>query len=174
MPSRRHVVAYADPILHGLLAAAVTAPLGRGPVATAVVAGTLIDVDHPIAARSPRVAAMISLPARPRSHSLLTALGAGALGAAAGGAVHGWAAFAGLASHLLRDAGDTAAPTPLLWPWSPPRQIGRKRAAAGLAALALGSWTVSVLAARAAGPSEPPAAGADGAGTRPRTASGQS
>jgi membrane-bound metal-dependent hydrolase YbcI (DUF457 family) len=117
---------------------------------------------------------MISLPARPRSHSLLTALGAGALGTAAGGAVHGWAAFAGLASHLLRDAGDTAAPTPLLWPWSPPRQIGQKRAAAGLAALALGSWIVSVLAARGGGPSEPPDAGGDGAGTRRRTASGRS
>jgi LexA-binding, inner membrane-associated putative hydrolase len=170
MPSRRQLAAYADPLLHGLLAAAVAAPLGRGPVLTAVAAGTLIDVDHPIAARSPRLVAMTSLATRPRSHSLLTALGAGAIGAAAGGALHGWAAFAGLASHLLRDAGDHAAPTPLLWPWSPPRQIGRARAAAGIAALALGSLAVSRLAARGAGPSGAPAAGVDGAAARPRTA----
>jgi ABC-type lipoprotein release transport system permease subunit len=92
----------------------------------------------------------------------------GAAGTLAGGPVHGWAAFAGLASHLLRDASDDAAPTPLLWPWRPPRQIGRRWAAAGVAALALGSLLVS---RRAAGV-EPRTSTADAAGgtARPRTA----
>ena len=140
-------MALTDPLVHAALAAAVAAPLvprfGRGPVITAVLAGTLIDVDHPLAAGSWRLGSMISMETRPRSHSLLTALGAGALGATAGGPAHGWAAFAGLATHLLYDAGDRAAPTPLLWPWGQPRQLGRTRTLAGMAVLALGSWAVS-------------------------------
>jgi LexA-binding, inner membrane-associated putative hydrolase len=143
----RYVVAAVDPLAHALIAAAVTAPLGRPAVLTAVLAGTAIDVDHVVAARSLRPSAMLSMPARPASHALLVAAVAGAAGAAAGGRVHGWAAFAGLASHLLRDAADDAAPTPLLWPWRPARQIGRGRAVAGTAALALGSWLVRTSAA---------------------------
>jgi hypothetical protein len=167
MTTRRLVLAAADPFLHAFLAAAVTAPLGRGPMLTAIAAGTLIDVDHPIAARSARPAAMISLATRPRSHNLTATLAAGAVGTLAGGPRHGWAAFAGLASHLLRDAADDAAPTPLLWPWSAPKQIGRGTALAGIAALAAGSYLLS----RAAVPSGD-SAGADGAGgtTPPRTA----
>ena len=147
MTRRRRAAAYADPVAHALVAVAVAAPLaprfGRGPLVTAVTAGLAIDLDHPVAARSLRLAPMVSMDARPRTHSLLSALGAGAAGAAAGGWAHGWAAFAGLASHLLYDAGDRAAPTPLLWPWRAPRQLGRERALAGLAALALGSWAIS-------------------------------
>jgi hypothetical protein len=163
--TRRELEAYADPLVHAALAAAVVAPLGRRAIVTAVVAGTAIDVDHPIAARSARIDALLSMATRPRSHSLVTALALGAIGAAAGGRVHGWAAFAGLASHLLRDASDSAAPTPLLWPFSPARQIGPRRAAAGIAALALGSW---LLSRRAGASSSPSAAGAgDAAGTAP-------
>jgi LexA-binding, inner membrane-associated putative hydrolase len=167
--SRRHLVAGADPFAHALLAAAVVAPLGRRPVLTAVVAGTLIDVDHAIAARSARPSAMLTLRTRPRSHALLVTLAAAALGTAAGGPIHGWAAFAGLTSHLLRDASDDSAPTPLLWPFRPARQIGRARAAAGIAALAAGSWEISRRTGRAAGPTS--AAGADtgGAPVDPRT-----
>jgi hypothetical protein len=65
------------------------------------------------------------------------------VGVVAGGPRHGWAAFAGLASHLLRDASDDEAPTPLLWPVAAPRQIGRGAAVAGVAALVLGSWALS-------------------------------
>lgn len=90
---------------------------------------------------------------RPRSHSLLSAFGAGVVGATAGGPVHGWAAFAGLATHLLYDAGDRAAPTPLLWPWGQPRQLGRSRTLAAVAALALGSWAVTRALEGAAQPS---------------------
>jgi LexA-binding, inner membrane-associated putative hydrolase len=169
MTKKRLLLAAADPVVHALIAAVVVAPLGRGPVLTAVAAGTLIDVDHPIAARSARPAAMTSLAARPRSHNLLATLGVGTIGALAGGPRHGWAAFAGLTSHLLRDASDDAAPTPLLWPWSPPRQISRRAALVGITALTAGSWALSLLEA---GPSVPSAAAAgDGAGTTPpRTA----
>jgi LexA-binding, inner membrane-associated putative hydrolase len=170
LTNRRLLIAGADPILHALLAAAVVAPLGRGPMLTSVAAGTLIDVDHPIAARSARPAAMVSLAARPRSHNLLATVGVGAIGALAGGPLHGWAAFAGLASHLLRDACDDGAPTPLLWPWSPPRQISRTTALAGIATLAAGSWALSRRARRVSG--GPSSAGAGGGGdtTPPRTA----
>jgi LexA-binding, inner membrane-associated putative hydrolase len=143
---------YSDPFQHAAIAAAVVAPLTRGRgwglVVTAVAAATVIDVDHAVAARSWRVRHTTSLPARPRSHSLVTTLGTGALVAAAAGPLHGWAAFAGLTSHLLHDAGDRAAPTPLLWPFAPPRQIGRRRQLAGTAALI----AVSVLLSRAAAP----------------------
>jgi hypothetical protein len=166
--NRRYLLAGADPFVHALLAAAVVAPLGRRPMLTAVLAGTLIDVDHAVAARSARPSAMLTLATRPRSHTLLATLAAAALGTAAGGPLHGWAAFAGLTSHLLRDAGDQAAATPLLWPFRPARQIGRARAAAGIAALALGSWAIS--AARAAGPTSAGAAGTAAAPAPPRTA----
>jgi LexA-binding, inner membrane-associated putative hydrolase len=167
---RRRAIAAADPLVHALLAAAVTAPVaskhGRGPVITAVVAGTLIDVDHPVAARSVRLGPMVSMATRPRSHSLLSAVGVGAVAVALGGPVHGWAAFAGLSSHLLHDAGDIGAPTPLLWPWAPARQLGRRLALAGTAVLALGSLAVSRAAAR---DGDPAAAGAGGAaGGAPR------
>lgn len=170
---RRRALAAADPVVHALLAAAVAAPLvprhGRGPLVTAVLAGTAIDVDHPLAARSLRLRSMISMRTRPRSHSLLSALGAGAVGAVLAGPVHGWAAFAGLASHLLHDAGDRAAPTPLIWPLASARQVGRRAAVAAISALALGSLAVSRMAASGRDPS----AGAPGAGAGaapPRTA----
>ena len=153
--NRRYVIAATDPVAHALLAAAVAAPLGRGAMRTAVVAGTLIDVDHIVAARSFWPSAMLTLRTRPRSHALLGTLGAAALGTAAGGPVHGWAAFAGLTSHLLRDASDDAAPTPLLWPVKPARQIGRATAVAGVTALALGSWWLSRGAGRGGGTSLP-------------------
>src|SRR4051812_50187955 len=90
---------------------------------------------------------------------------------AAAGPLHGWAAFGGLASHLLHDAGDRAAPTPLLWPFAPARQIGRRRQLAATAALAVASAAVS---RATAGPSpDPPAAAGDGRGTPPRTAGGR-
>ena len=168
--NRRQLEAGTDPFAHALLAAAVVAPLGRRPMLTAVLAGTLIDVDHPIAARSARPNAWLSLPTRPRSHALLATVAAAAVGTAAGGPVHGWAAFAGLTSHLLRDASDQAAPTPLLWPVRPPRQIGRARAAVGIATLALGSVAISRAAARDRGPTSAGSAGTGGAPAKPRTA----
>jgi hypothetical protein len=138
---------YSDPLQHALLAALVVAPLmprfGPGPLVTAVAAASLIDLDHPVAARSLRLGDWTSMPVRPRTHSAVVALGAGALVTAAAGPVHGWATLAGLASHLLHDAGDRAAPTPLLWPAAPARQLGRRRQLVGTVALALASAAVA-------------------------------
>ena len=159
MPSRpqrdtlSRVQIYTDPLQHALIAAAVAAPLvpraGRRAILTAVTAAIVIDVDHAVAARSLRVRDTTSLATRPRSHSLLTALGAGSLVAAAAGPLHGWAAFGGLTSHLMHDAGDRAAPTPVLWPLAPARQLGRRWQVAATTVLALGSVAVSRAAAGA-------------------------
>ena len=152
MTSRLQI--YSDPLQHALLAALVVTPLvprfGRAPVAIAVAAAWLIDVDHPVAARSLRLGDWTSMPVRPQTHSAAAALGAGALVAAAASPVHGWAAFAGLASHLLHDAGDRAAPTPLLWPAAPARQLGRRRQLAGTVALAAASAAIARLSRGAA------------------------
>jgi hypothetical protein len=162
---------YSDPLQHALLAAAVAAPLGRDVLATAVLPALVIDVDHAVAARSVRIRDTTGLATRPRTHTVFTAAAAGAVATLAAGPRHGWAAFAGLASHLLHDSGDRAAPTPVLWPLARPRQYGRRVQFAGTAAL-LG---ISVAISRAtAGTSRAPtcAACADGgAGTAPpRTA----
>ncbi|WP_084284325.1 metal-dependent hydrolase [Solirubrobacter soli] len=175
MPDRsttaRRVQVYSDPLQHVLIAAAVVAPFRDASVVrTAAVASIVIDADHIVAARSVRVRHTTGLDTRPRSHSLITALGAGAAVAAVRGAEHGWATFAALTSHLLHDAGDRAAPTPLLWPFAPARQLGRRRQLAGTALLALAS--VAVSRALAAASADPPAAGASGGGAAapPRTA----
>jgi membrane-bound metal-dependent hydrolase YbcI (DUF457 family) len=125
---------YSDPLQHALIAALVAAPLGRRAAATAGAVAVAIDVDHVIAARSLRVDALIGLDTRPRTHSLAAALAAGALLGRRDPA-QGWATFSGLVSHLLHDAGDTAAPTPILWPVRPARQLGRRVQLVGTAAL---------------------------------------
>lgn len=149
----RAVRVYSDPLQHALIASAVTAPLvpraGRGVLGTAIAVATVIDLDHAVAARSARVRATTALAERPRTHSLLTAALVGAGATAAGGPWHGWAAFGGLVSHLLHDAGDHAAPTPLLWPFAPARQIGRRRQLAGTVALTMASATIAYVAASA-------------------------
>ena len=165
---------YTDPLQHALIAAAVTAPLvpraGRRVLGTAVAVSTVIDVDHIVAARSPRVRDTTALAERPQSHSVLAAAVTGATVSVVAGPWHGWAAFAGLVSHLLHDAGDRAAPTPLLWPFAPARQIGRRRQLAGTALLALGSVLVSRTGGRpGAGPCAA-CADAGAASARPRTA----
>jgi hypothetical protein len=118
-------------------------PAGRRVVATAVAAALAIDIDHAVAARSVRIRDTTGLAARPRTHSLLTALGAGVVVTRRAGPLHGWATFGALASHLLHDAGDRAAPTPVLWPVRPPRQLGRRVQIAGTAALVIASVAIS-------------------------------
>ena len=172
----RRAQVYSDPLQHALIAAAVVAPLagraGRRVVATAVVAAIVIDVDHAVAARSVRVrdtTALADAPAQPQPASPRSAP---ARGRRRGGRpAHGWAAFGGLVSHLLHDAGDRAAPTPLLWPFAPARQLGRRWQLAATAALALG------FGRRSAAPWQPTSpgpsaggAGDGGAAARPRTA----
>jgi hypothetical protein len=172
-PWPRRIRVYTDPLQHALIAAAVAAPLvpraGRGVLATAVAPALAIDADHAVAARSVRVRRTTALSTRPRTHSALTALVTGAAVAAVAGPVHGWAAFSGLGSHLLHDAGDGAAPTPLLWPFAPARQLGRRPQLVGTVALLLGSVAVSRVAAASSGPS-PGGADGGGASAPPRTA----
>lgn len=164
---------YSDPLQHAAIAAIVTAPLaareGRRVLATAVTAALVIDVDHAVAARSVRPRDTTALATRPRTHSLLTITGAAAIVTVAAGPSHGWAAFAGLASHLLHDAGDDAAPTPVLWPFRPARQLGRRTQLAGTLVLTAASAVAGSAAARARARA---AAGAGGAGAAapPRTA----
>ena len=169
----RAVQIYSDPFQHALIAAAVTAPLvprhGRGVLRTAIAAALVIDVDHAVAARSVRVRHTTGLAARPPTHSLVTALAAGALVTGVAGRVHGWAAFSALASHLMHDAGDNAAPTPVLWPFAPARQLGRRRQLAATVALTVGSALVSRATTSASGSSSG-GAGDAGASAPPRTA----
>jgi membrane-bound metal-dependent hydrolase YbcI (DUF457 family) len=144
---------YTDPLQHAALAVLVVAPLAARTrervVGTAVAAALAIDLDHVVAARSARPQATTALPVRPRTHSLVTAAGVGCVAWAVGGPWHGWAAFAALGSHLLHDAGDRAAPTPVLWPWRPARQLGRRVQVAGTVALAIGSAAAGRRAAHA-------------------------
>ena len=141
MPGRLQT--YSDPLQHALIAAAVVAPLGRRVMPTAVSVALAIDIDHAVAARSVRVRHTTALSTRPRTHSLVTAAGAAALIGAGRGPLHGWAAFAGLVSHFLHDAGDRAAPTPLFWPFARARQLGRRPQIIGTVALALASLAIS-------------------------------
>ena len=144
---------YSDPFQHAAIAAAVVAPLAfrtpRRVLGTAVAAAVVIDLDHLIAARSARPRHTTGLDQRPRTHSLLAAALAGAVVGARAGPAHGWATFAALGSHLLHDAGDTAAPTPVLWPLRPARQLGRRRQIAGTLLLTTGSAAAGYAASRA-------------------------
>jgi membrane-bound metal-dependent hydrolase YbcI (DUF457 family) len=172
------VQVYSDPLQHVLIAAVVTAPLvargGRRVLGTAATAALVIDVDHAIAARSVRVRDTTSLTLRPRSHSLVTAALAGSLVAAAAGPLHGWAAFSALGSHLLHDAGDRAAPTPVLWPWRPARQLGRRVQLAGTLLLTTGSAIVAGWDGARARARSAAGVGGGSAAASPRTASGRS
>ena len=101
------------------------------------------------------------------THSLVTAAVAGLTVARARGPVEGWAVFSGLVSHFLHDAGDRAAPTPMLWPFAPARQLGRRRQVVFTAALV----AVSFAAAAASRRRTSSAFGDTAAGTAPpRTA----
>ena len=131
-PIGASVQVYSDPLQHALIAAAVAAPLvprpGAACCATAVAAALVIDVDHAVAARSLRVARRRPRSPRGRAPTACSPRSPPARSSARPPArLHGWAAFSGLVSHLLHDAGDRAAPTPLLWPFAPARQLGRRR-----------------------------------------------
>jgi len=164
----RAVQVYTDPLQHAAIAATVAAPLGRAAVRAAVAAALAIDLDHAVAARSVRIRATTGLATRPRTHSLVTALTAGLVVARARGPVQGWAVFGGLVSHFLHDAGDRAAPTPMLWPFAPARQLGRRPQVIFTAVLVAISLAVAAASRRR---TSSPAGGDSGGGTAPpRTA----
>ena len=163
----RPVQVYTDPLQHAAIAATVAAPLGRTAVRAAITAALVIDLDHAVAARSVRIRDTTGLDTRPRTHSLVTAFGVALLVALRRGPVEGWAVFGGLVSHFLHDAGDRAAPTPMLWPFAPARQLGRRRQVVFTSALV----AVSFAAAAASRRRTSSAAGGSGGGTAPpRTA----
>jgi hypothetical protein len=138
---RRRAEAYFDPLLHGLVSAAVVAPLGRRAQVASVAAGLVIDLDHAVAARSFQVDKMWTMPVRPPTHSVTVAVASGGVVGALAGPSYGWATFAGLLSHVLRDA--VEAKTHVLWPWSPRDRVSERAFVAGTAALALASWAFS-------------------------------
>jgi membrane-bound metal-dependent hydrolase YbcI (DUF457 family) len=138
---RRRAEAYCDPFLHALVSAAVVLPLGRRAIATSVAAGLLIDLDHPVAARSVALEPMWTLPRRPVVHSATVAAASGAAVGALAGRRYAWATFAGLLSHVLRDA--VEGKTPVLWPWTDRRSVSTRTLVLGTAALTLGSWALS-------------------------------
>jgi membrane-bound metal-dependent hydrolase YbcI (DUF457 family) len=145
---RRRAEGYADPVLHALVAAVQALPLGRGPVATAVGASALIDLDHVVATRSLAPAALWTMHSRPPSHSVSTAVAAGAIVGGFAGARYGWAAFGGLLSHVLRDA--VEGKTPLLWPVANNDRAPERVLLLASAGLLLGSWAISRASAAAA------------------------
>jgi membrane-bound metal-dependent hydrolase YbcI (DUF457 family) len=86
-------------------------------LAASVAAGTLIDVDHAVAAGSIDPARMMALGARPPTHSLAGVSLIGLLVLAIFGWRAGYAAFAGAMTHIVMDA--TAVPgVPMFAPWS--------------------------------------------------------
>jgi|1186.fasta_scaffold124415_3 membrane-bound metal-dependent hydrolase YbcI (DUF457 family) len=138
---RRRAEAYSDPLLHALVSAAVAQPLGRAAIGASVAAGLLIDLDHPLAARSLALGPNITLARRPPTHSATVAVASGTLVGALTGPRYGWATFAGLLSHILRDAAEGK--TPVLWPWAPRERVSPRAFLGATAALAFGSWALS-------------------------------
>ncbi|MBN2170132.1 MAG: metal-dependent hydrolase [Candidatus Krumholzibacteriota bacterium] len=146
LSAHRAWVALSDIPINGATALLVVLPLALRPlrwrlVLLAVAVGILIDVDHAVAARSIRLEAMLSLPVRPATHSLLFAALASLVGwAVSRRAVVAWIILAALVSHLLRDASGYG--TPLLWPLEASTRIPAALYPAGVAALFGLSWLI--------------------------------
>jgi membrane-bound metal-dependent hydrolase YbcI (DUF457 family) len=108
-----------DVVGHGAAAGLFTVGLlprfGARPVVCAILAGTLIDLDHAVAAGSLDPERMASLGARPPTHSLSTAVVLGLIGWWLMGRAIGYALAAGIVAHLLGDAIEPAG-VPLLFP----------------------------------------------------------
>lgn len=117
-PTRAFAVV--DEIAHASVALVCAAPLaprwGYRPLLVAVLAATLIDVDHALAARSLDPLPMMRLGARPATHSLAGAVLVAIIVGALWDAPAGYAAFVGVVSHIMRDA-DGPPGVPLLAPF---------------------------------------------------------
>jgi len=167
LSTHRALVALSDIPINGATALLVVLPLVLRPLRwrlalLAVAVGILIDVDHAVAARSLSLEAMLSLPVRPATHSLLFAsLASLAAWAVSRRAVAAWIVLAALVSHLLRDASGYG--TPLLWPWQASTRIPAALYPAGVALLFVLSWLIR---ARAAAARRLPGAGPPAEGRR--------
>jgi membrane-bound metal-dependent hydrolase YbcI (DUF457 family) len=113
--------AVTDEIAHAsvavLCASAVAPAWGFRPVLVALLTGTAIDVDHAVAARSLDPMRMMSLGARPATHSLAGVVLIAVLIGAIWGPRSGYAALLGAATHVMRDANGTPG-APLFAPFS--------------------------------------------------------
>jgi membrane-bound metal-dependent hydrolase YbcI (DUF457 family) len=98
-----------DEVSHGAMAVACALCLapawGFRPVVVAALCGTLIDIDHAIVAGSIDSARMMSLGARPLTHSLAGVVLIGLVVGAIWGLRAGFAASLGVAAHVVQDAG---------------------------------------------------------------------
>ena len=121
-----------DSAVHGLVALLVTAPIIHSALSTqqrlallglAFLAGTLVDVDHFLAARSRSFWTATHLEKRPPTHSVTSALLLGAAGFLLCRSLStAWVVFAGRAPHVLRGA--SVGTAPVAWPlghWRIPR-----------------------------------------------------
>jgi len=117
----RTLWALVDSGVHEFVALLVTAPIIRSApttwqlLALAFLAGTLVDLDHFLAAGSRSLWTATHLEKRPPTHSVTFALlvsGGGYL--FSGSLTTAWVVFAALVSHVLRDA--SVGTAPLLWP----------------------------------------------------------
>ncbi|MHC5035038.1 MAG: metal-dependent hydrolase [Planctomycetota bacterium] len=113
-----------DVPVHAILALLVVFPLVDTQAPTEKTAilifavlliGTLLDVDHFVAAKSLKINDVLSLPIRPTTHSLAFSGAVGILVVLVSrNPILSWIVFAALVSHVLRDAG--GGKTPILWP----------------------------------------------------------
>jgi LexA-binding, inner membrane-associated putative hydrolase len=124
----------------GLCAVWLLPGYGWRPLASAIAAGILIDLDHAVAARSLDPLNMMSIGARPPTHSLLAAVLFGIVAGRLLGAVCGYAVAIGMLAHLLGDAVEPPG-VPLLVPFvaNPTIQVPAGMLIGGMLAMALTS-----------------------------------
>lgn len=142
-----------DVLVHGAAAGLCAVWLlpgyGWRPLVSAIAAGILIDLDHAVAARSLDPLKMMSLAARPPTHSLVAAVLFGIVAGRLLGSVCGYAVGIGIVAHLLGDAIEPAG-VPLLAPFvtNPRIQISVVVLIGGMLAMALASAWLSQRAKR--------------------------
>jgi LexA-binding, inner membrane-associated putative hydrolase len=141
-----------DVLGHGSAAGLFTVGLlprfGARPVVCAVLAGTLIDFDHAVAARSLDPLRMSALGARPPTHSLMAVVVLGLVAWRLMGRAAGYAIGTGLLAHLLGDAIEPAG-VPLLFPFVSDPSVHVPIAALTVATVACTGFSVWLGRARA-------------------------
>jgi membrane-bound metal-dependent hydrolase YbcI (DUF457 family) len=109
-----------DAVAHGAAAGLVAVGLipgfGARTLVWGIAAGILLDLDHAVAARSLDPLRMMSLTARPPTHSLVAALALAGLVGSLRGWIFGYVVGIGIIAHLLGDAIEPAG-VPLLAPF---------------------------------------------------------
>jgi membrane-bound metal-dependent hydrolase YbcI (DUF457 family) len=155
------VWALTDVLGHAVAALACTIWLlpgyGLRPVLASVLAATLIDVDHAVAAHSLDPARMEALQARPPTHSLAFAAAIAGLGWVVFGLPTGYALAAGIVIHLLADAVEPGG-VPLLLPLVSDEHVRVPQVAFGLGVVALSTLSARLSLRRRKPPHKLPGA----------------